>query len=219
MLARIAMEQLPEKSHVVNIGLGCGFTASEMAFHQKAGTLDVVEINPIIPKAAAFFEAENKNVLNAPNTALHIMDGAAWLRTAPDKKADAIIIDVEEVSVIYSSVLYTREYFGIIKQKMKDGGVFGLWSFRVNPSFTRIMLNTLRSEFPYVYVLYYNDSATYYASTRPLNITPNSSAFAEQVNALPLHEINTLENRALEKYYKSNQVFGLPEDYKERFVR
>lgn len=227
-LAETALRQVSPGSRVLNIGLGCGFTASELAFHPNTKHLDIVEINPVIPEATRFFSKENNNVLEAPHTNLHIMNGADWLRNSKKNSYDVIAIDIEEVTVIYSSPLFTREYFEILRHRLTPRGVFALWSFRVNPEFTKVMLNTLRSVFPYVTPQYYEDVAVnYYAAMHPLNDiatfpdgpTKELENFAQAVESLDNHEINTLEKRTLEKYYNSNENFGLPDYYRENFVR
>jgi spermidine synthase len=107
-LPRMLLPLLPPDSEILDIGLGCGFAASELAFHKNTKHLDIVEINPVITEAARLFA--NRNVLDGPNVSLHVLNGADWLRTV-DKRYDAIFIDIEEVSVIYSSPLYTQEYY------------------------------------------------------------------------------------------------------------
>jgi spermidine synthase len=220
--ARAILPRLAARSEVLTIGLGCGFTAAELAFAPRTRRLDIVEINPVVPQAARFFAKENREVLDAPNISLHIVDGAEWLRNAP-RQYDAILIDIEQVAVIYSSALFTREYFEIARGRLKEGGIFGFWSLTVSPEFTRVMVNTLRSVFPCVTWRTYGHATTYYASTRPFVLKPaalkETKGFTQKVMALSNAEINTLENPALEKYYNLNKSLGLPDDYSEGFVR
>ncbi|MEJ0063857.1 MAG: fused MFS/spermidine synthase [Alphaproteobacteria bacterium] len=228
LLAKTAMDMVGKDSEALNIGLGCGMTASALAFHEHTKSLDIVEINPVIPEATKQFTKENKDVLNAPHVSLHILNGADWLRTT-NKKYDAIVIDIEEISVIYSSPLFSQEYFSIIRDRLKEGGMFALWAASVGPEFTRVMYNTLKSVFPYVAVQYHDHgvSTNYYAAMHPFaavdpypeGVTEKLQHFSEAVFKLDNAEINTLNNPALEKYYDINKLFNLPVSYTEKFVK
>jgi spermidine synthase len=222
-LPHVLVPLLPPESEILDIGLGCGFAASELAFHKNTKHLDIVEINPVIVEAARLFD--NRGVLDAPDVSLHVMNGADWLRTV-NKRYDAIVIDIEEVSVIYSSPLYTRDYYRIMAGRLKDNGVVAVWSFIITPEFTRVMYNTLRSVFPYVVMRHspIEQATFYYAAMHPLALDFNSlpkgdESYIEQSMALRNDEVNTLENRALEKYVRMNQLFALPDNYRESFVR
>jgi len=226
-LARLLLPVMPPDSHMLNIGLGCGLTAAELAISPRTRQLDLIEINPVMQKAAEYFRKENHNVLNRTNVSLHIRDGADWLRNTKEKY-EAILIDIEEVSVIYSSPLFTKEYFEISRERLKEGGIFALWSFTVNPEFSRVLYNTLHSVFPYVQMYHYRlGSTTYYASMRPLGLKAEhsddllelSESMSKNILSLTNDEINTIGHPVLEKYYSSNRIFSLPENYREPFVK
>lgn len=212
---------LSENSKVLNIGLGCGMTARHLSIHPNISDVDVIEINPVVYKAAdLYFATENGSITKKNNVHIFIENGVDYI-TRTEKKYDAVVIDIEEVSVIYSSPLYTAEYMEIIKAKLTPHGVFSLWSFNVGPEFTRVLRNTASKVFEHVTVQYFRDAINIYASDRKLQITRDEmyETFAPAVDRLNLHDINTLGNRKLEKYYNSNKFFGLPVDYKEKFVR
>jgi spermidine synthase len=223
-IARLVQPLLAPGSEVLDIGLGCGFTASELAFSKNTKHVDIVEINPVIVEASRYFS--NRGVLSAPNVNLHIMNGADWLLNV-EKRYDSIIIDIEEPSVLYSSPLYTRDYFRIMSSRLRDKGVLGFWSFVVTPEFCRVMYNTLKSVFPYVAMRHYaNEQAIlYYASMHPFDLVTGDlplnedQGFLETVLAIHNDDVNTIENRALEKYVNMNKLFDLPSNYKEGSVR
>lgn len=219
-LAREALAHIKPGSKVLNIGLGCGYTASELAANKNVSHLDIVEINPVIPETAPYFSKETNDVLNQPKVSLHIQNGADWLRNTKEKY-DAIVIDIEEISVIHSSPLYTREYYDIIKGRLNEGGVFALWSFTVSPEFTRVMYNTLKSAYPHVRIQYEKDGTNYYSTVEPFEMpeTSENKEFVKQVMAISNNDINTVGNLVLEKYYDSNRLFELDENYREKTVK
>ena len=146
-IGSLATSNLPDNSHVLNIGLGCGFTADAMNRQSKVSKLDIAEINPVVVKGTSqFFTKENGDVLNSSKTTLFVKDGAELIRNT-QTKYNAIVIDIEEVSVIYSSPLYTKEYFALSKNKMSSDGVLALWAHRGGNEFEKIIYNTLKSVF------------------------------------------------------------------------
>lgn len=207
----------------IHVGLGCGFTTHSVARQDNVARLDIVEINPVVAEAtASHFGTENGQVLASPKVRLHIHDGADYIRSA-NEVYDAVIIDIEEVTVIYSSPLYTREYFEIIKKKLAPVGRLALWAQTGSQEFEKIIYNTLKAVFPNVQVRVIDETFyTFYASDAPLAIQPQDGAEARIIERLlnvPLDEVNTLDNKVLEKYFNIRSFFDLPYDYRERFIR
>ena len=218
----------PENSRILSIGFGCGFTAKAIAGARKVAKLDIAEINrTIVAGAAQHFSKENDDVLNNPKTTLHIIDGAEYLR---DTKVlyDAIVVDIEEATIIYSSPLYSKEYFQIAKQRMKAEGVFGLWAFDGDPDFQKVLYNTLKAVYKHVSLIRIEGKYTYYASDSSLNLPvsragshpgPQEMQDTKVLLSTPNVEINTLDNNVLGKYFRVRQVFNLPLGYSEAFLR
>lgn len=212
---------LSRTSKILNIGLGCGLTAKYLSLHPNVSELDVVEINPVVYKAAdQYFSKENDHITKKKDVNIIIQNGVDYIERT-EKKYDAVVIDIEEVSVIYSSALYTAEYMEKIKSKLSPHGIFSLWSFNIGPEFTKVLKNTASKVFKNVEIQYFPEAINLYASDRKLNIssTKEKATFSPAVDRLNLTEINTLGNHTLEKYYNSNKNFALPSYYKEKFVR
>ncbi len=209
----------------LNIGLGCGMTAAHLAKFADITHLDIAEINPVIHKVAStVFKKENHGVVHDPKVNVMITDGADYIKSTK-KKYDAIVIDIEEVSVIYSSPLYTKEYFEIMRSKLNENGIVSIWSFEVSKEFQNTLYNTLKTVFPYVRLQYFDGSFNIYGSDKPIafKYTPNqklSEQTEQKVMGMKhLTHINTLDHRVLETLYNSNANFALPADYKEQFVK
>ncbi len=224
----LATSNLPENSRVLNIGLGCGFTAGAINQQKTVTKLDVAEINAVVAKGTSqFFTKENGDVLNSPKTTLLIEDGAEFIRNTQNKY-NAIVIDIEEVSVIYSSPLYTKEYFTIAKNKMSDDGILALWAQRGGEEFEKIIYNTLRSVFENVEIIMIDGFYTFYASSSstrmpdPALAGRTTSLAKQEVKKVldnPINLINTLDNQILEKYFDVRAYFNLPIDYEEEFIK
>lgn len=220
MMGKVTADHLRKKSRVLNIGLGCGFTANAIASNENVFKLDIAEINPVIAEAAEkYFVKDNNNVLRLPKVALFIKDGSEFIRQSKNKY-DAVIIDIEEVSIVYSSVLYTQDYFKIIKGKLNSNGILTLWSFYVSPDFSKVIYNTLKSVFPYVTMKLWEGNITFYGAFKPLLLKNEDKDEVKLINYVlnsPIKEINTIENRTLEKYFNINKQFGLPGSYFEKY--
>ena len=222
-LARVTADNLSPGSKMANIGLGCGMTAMEAAFHKNVDHLHIIEINPVILEAARTEFAEfNNNVTIADHVDVTVMDGAEYMRTT-DEIYNAIVIDIEEVSVIYSSPLFTVEYYEILKSHLQPGGIVSHWSANPNSTFSKIMYNTLQAVFKNVEVqVSENGDINFFASDRALDVPQPSPTQREIINKIlnhPSAQVNTLEHRILEQYFDLNAAFSLPDDYNEKYIR
>ncbi len=221
-ISTLTAHEIPINSRVLNIGLGCGFTAREIAGSNKIKWLDIAEINPVVAHASRLhFSDENNNVLNMPKTQLTIVDGFEFLRETKNTY-DAIIVDVEEFSIIYSSPMYTKDFFELAKQKMRTGGIFALWAYSTNDQSQKVIYNTLKSVFENVVPRYVDDFFIFLASDKKISPRTMSPEEAKKINTMlqnPVKDINTIDNRIIEKYYDIRLNLQLPRDYTEQFLR
>lgn len=207
---------------VLNIGLGCGMTAHSLVKSPKVHQLSVAEINPSVVSAnQAYFKDYNQAVLENPKTNLLIKDGAQIIRQAPNQYFSAIVIDIEEPTIIHSSPLFTVDYFKKAKTKLSSDGIFALWFFenpqKDNLQSQKILLNSLKEVFPYVKA-YRNpnyNGFSFYASQSPLkanNIDLSFFDFATHIESHPSKEINTINNRVLEQQFDVADYFEIPSE-------
>lgn len=214
-LGNFAMENVGSNAHILNIGLGCGITASEVAKSSKMAKLDIVEINSVVIEAnKKFFQIENGGLATNPNVHIIENDGAMYIRQVENQKYDSIIIDIEEPSIVHSSALFTDEFIAEYKAKIKRNGLVAFWTFFSNPNYSKILVNTFQKNFNFVEYRVVGNAITLYASDSPLNIPESQGQMDRQRQAFIkqslVSEINTLEYRALLKYFNINSVFSLP---------
>lgn len=141
------------------VGLGSGVTLGAMG-HYPLSSIEVVEIEPAVVEAAAFFKDANDNALEDPRAKIHITDGRSFL-FASTKSYDVIVSAVSDPWITGVANLFTFEYFNELKSKLNPGGVVSLWfqNYRVTPKELKIGLNTFASVFPYVSIwFHYTDS-------------------------------------------------------------
>ena len=207
-------------NNVLNIGLGCGFTAGAiMKEHEKVNQLTIMEINPAVIKACTEnFSQYNDSIVYHPKVDLLLKDGTAFIRQNKTETFDAIIVDIEEPGVIQSSPIYTVEYAKMIKAQLNPEGIFALWAIYGGDEYNNILFNTLSTVFPYVVFQEHNGNPQLYASERPLNIENQApEEWFRESNETKI--INTIDNRALEKSYSIEEVFMLPDNFTDPQIR
>lgn len=138
---------------VIEIGLGTGIGFTPVALYDKVKEAEVVEISPGVVEAAAFFAEESQNVLENPKVKLRIDDGRNYLLLTP-KRYDLIILGLFTPYRSGVGYLYTRELYLQAQEKLKGGGMVVQWVAlsQLPPENLRIVVNTFRSVFPYVYL-------------------------------------------------------------------
>lgn len=153
----LLMERPPENALLV--GLGSGITLGAMESY-PVRSVDVVELEPAVAEAAAFFSESNNHALEDPRTKLHITDGRNFVFTT-EETYDVIISAVSDPWITGVSNLFTQEYFTELKEKLSDDGTVALWfqNYRIRPEELKIGLQTFASVFPDVSVWFHYSNA------------------------------------------------------------
>lgn len=216
-LASLSFHKVEQtRMNVLNIGLGCGFTASTIAQSHKDLHLDIVEINEKVAKGAAtYFRKENNAVLEDPRVQLIIEDGYNVLKTS-SKIYNRIFIDIEEPTIIQSSVLFTEEGMGLAKQRMTRDGMFGLWSFDQKET-AKIILNTMRKHWKFADVYPIAGSLVFFASDHELPDSTDSVDVERrmEIEAVPLDIVASVNDNPYPRYFDVNKVMGIPSESSE----
>jgi spermidine synthase len=140
-LARLALAALPNAPlDVVVGGLGLGYTARTALADARVRSLIVVEaLAPVIdwhrrellPQARTLTTDPRSTLVEGDFFAL-LRDGTGFDPAAPDRRFDAILVDIDHspVNVLdpTHADLYTTTGLGRIGSSLHPGGVFGLWS-------------------------------------------------------------------------------------------
>jgi spermidine synthase len=123
MLGHLTSLIPPKPRSVLVIGCGAGITAGAVSIDPRVERVTIVEIEPLVPKAAAaYFSRENFNVVENPRVQLQIDDGRHYLLTTTER-FDAITADPLDPWVKGAANLYTKEFFEAVKGRLNPGGV------------------------------------------------------------------------------------------------
>ncbi|HEX9445251.1 MAG TPA: fused MFS/spermidine synthase, partial [Candidatus Binatia bacterium] len=134
------------------IGLGTGMTTRAIAaFPFKE--VEVLEIEPAMREATAFFGDRNGKILEKPNVRLIPTDGRNYILATP-RKYDVIAAEPSNPWIAGIANLYTREFYGVVRSKLKPDGVFAQWfhNYSMSPDDFRMVFRTFAEAFPYVTV-------------------------------------------------------------------
>jgi spermidine synthase len=121
LLAQFPMALHPRPRKVMVLGLASGVTAGEVLAY-PVERLDVLEINPQVAEASAFFRPWNGDVLRDPRTHLIVQDAKAHLLLSRERY-DVIISEPSNPWMAGLAELYSREFFERARDRLEDGGI------------------------------------------------------------------------------------------------
>jgi spermidine synthase len=117
----------PNPESVLIVGFGAGVTAGTFVVHPEVKRIVICEMEPLIPPTATrFFAKENYNVMHDPRVQIVYDDARHFVLTTPEK-FDIITSDPIHPWVKGSATLYSKEYFELVKEHLKPGGIVTQW--------------------------------------------------------------------------------------------
>jgi spermidine synthase len=134
------------------IGLGTGITAGTLSRIRGVERIDVYEINEELKRVLADYPDGTMHVATDPRITIHWQDGRSGL-ALHDRKYDLITQQPLWLKQAGSSTLLSREYFELVKSRLKPDGVFCIYCNTADWMGTeeqaRTVRQTARSVFPY----------------------------------------------------------------------
>jgi spermidine synthase len=139
----------PAPQDVFVLGLASGATAGAVLQH-PVRRLDVVEIEPAMVEAAAFFAPENREALRDPRLRLHIADARQFLLATP-RQYDVIVAEPSNPWIGGIATLFTKEFFTLARSRLRPGGIMLQWvhGYALAPEDMRMVVRTFREVFPF----------------------------------------------------------------------
>ena len=131
-LVHPAMLTHPRPERVFIAGGGEGATLREVLAHKTVKRAVMVEIDEgVVNLCLRFLPSWHQKAFDAPRAELHFADARQYLEESSDE-FDVIIIDlVDPLEQGPARLLYTREFYQIVKQKL---GTAGIMSVQAEPS-------------------------------------------------------------------------------------
>ncbi len=137
----------PESKNALIIGLGTGTTSGQISQIMPTTT---VEIEKEVIPASDYFTVFNLNVLENPNHTLIIGDGRNYL-LKNSEKYDIISQEPSDPWQSFSSALYSKEFFELVKEDLSEKGVYAHWIpiYTMSEKDFQNFYKTFREVFPY----------------------------------------------------------------------
>ena len=127
MLGHLTTLTVPYPRSVLVIGCGAGITAGAVSIDPQVEHEIIVEIEPLVPQAAAkYFHEPNLKVFDNPKVQVRIDDGRHFLITTKER-FDGITIDPLDPWVKGAASLYTKEFYEAMKQHLNPGGTVTMY--------------------------------------------------------------------------------------------
>ncbi len=160
----------PDPEDVLVICLGTGTTLGS-AGQYPVSTLDSVELSPSVVAAGACFKEETHNILEDPRLTLYIDDGRNYLLGTP-KRYDVITAEPMHPHLAGTVSLYTREYFQLVKARLRPGGICSHWVplNKMRPREVKAAIRAFSDVFPHTMLFLESADAIILGSDRPITI-------------------------------------------------
>jgi spermidine synthase len=151
MMAHFSLASLDHTPHSVLIicfGMGTTFR-SALSWDLPVTAVDLV---PSVPKLFSYYHPDAASVLASPNAHVLVDDGRRYLERSPEKY-DVIIIDPPPpLAAAGSSLLYSQDFYQLIRAHLQPGGVLAQWLPEGDSADRSSIAEALRDAFPYVRV-------------------------------------------------------------------
>jgi spermidine synthase len=127
MLGHLTTLLPADPKSVLVIGCGAGVTAGAVSIDPRVERQTIAEIEPLVPKVVStYFSEHNFDVVRNPKVHVQIDDARHFVLTTHEK-FDAVTSDPLDPWVKGAAMLYTEEFFSLVKQHLNPGGVVTLF--------------------------------------------------------------------------------------------
>jgi predicted membrane-bound spermidine synthase len=169
----------PRNGLIICFGMGTGFR-SMLSWGIPTTAVDLI---PSVPKLFGYFHADASKLMSSPLTRIVTDDGRRFL-DGSTKSYDVIVIDPPPPpQAPGTSLLYSRQFYAVIKKHLRSGGILQEWFFddKSDPAIKASTTKSLMQSFPYVRAFQYRSQAQgiyFLASMEPIPVTSSSELAA-----------------------------------------
>ena len=147
-LTLASLDHTPHSALIICFGMGTTFRS---ALTWNISTT-AVELVPSVPKLFSYYHADADEVRRSPLAHLVIDDGRRFLERTPTKY-DAILVDPPPpVQTAGSSLLYSRDFYAVAKQRLAPGGILQQWLPEADAPTQAATARAIKNSFAYVRV-------------------------------------------------------------------
>lgn len=196
----------PHPQRVLIIGFGGGMTASAVAKYPDVESIDCVEIEPAVLRAAPHLERLNRRVLE--DSRLHIFydDARSFIQTV-QRPYDLIISEPSNPWIAGVATLYTREFYEAARLHLAPGGMFVQWvqAYGLQLADFRMILATLAPSFERL-SLWHSAERDFLllarADSSPLNFDRSRKLWSNPGLSADFHELHLTQPESWPAYFR-----------------
>jgi spermidine synthase len=142
------LSRTPENSLVICFGMGTTFR-SFLSWGLETTAVDLI---PSVPTLFGYFHPDADAIVKSPKAKIVIDDGRRFLKRTGERY-DVIAIDPPPpVECAYSSLLYSKEFYEVVKSHLKPEGMLQQWLPGGDRATQIAVAKALKESFPYVRV-------------------------------------------------------------------
>jgi spermidine synthase len=171
LLAAYSMVFHPQMKNVAVVGWGSGVTTGTVVAYPGVEKVTSIEIEPAVLRGAKLFNHVNLKPEESPKNFVEFNDARNYL-LATNEKFDCIISEPSNPWQAGVCNLFTKEYFKVTRERLKENGVFCAWlQFQeVGPNEVKHVLAALQGEYKYVTPLWSTGCMMLLATDHPLKL-------------------------------------------------
>jgi spermidine synthase len=161
-----SLDHPPQKALTICFGMGTTYRS----LISWGVPTTVVELVPSVPRMFWYYFSDAREVLGSPLSHVVIDDGRRYLERSTERY-DVITLDPPPpVQAAGSSLLYSKEFYSIVRQHFQPGGILQQWIPQGDAVVLASVSRALKESFPYVRVFEYghNISFQFLASEHPI---------------------------------------------------
>jgi predicted membrane-bound spermidine synthase len=176
----LAIQPKPESALIICLGMGTTFRSAASWGIRTVG----VELIPGVRDAFGFYFEDAGKILESPKVQIIIDDGRRFLKRTSEK-FDVITIDPPPpVESSGSGLLYSKEFYQVLKERLKEGGIVQQWLPWGDERTVPAVATAIHAVFPFVRI--FNSFAGwgfhFIASMQPFDM-PNIETFVQRLPA------------------------------------
>ncbi|HEV2046597.1 MAG TPA: fused MFS/spermidine synthase [Chthoniobacterales bacterium] len=140
----------PQPEDALLIAFGCGVTADALVHDVDLKHIDIVDISKeAFDLADDYRGAGYSNSLRDPRVTAIVQDGRFFLQASP-QRYDIITGEPPPPKVLGSVNLYTEQFFALMSDRLKDGGIATFWLpiYQLNVAEAKAILLAFHHAFP-----------------------------------------------------------------------
>ena len=178
VMAHLPMALHPQARRALVICFGMGTTFRSLSAWNVETT--AVDLSPSVIDSFGFFYPDAPTILANSDHRTVADDGRRYLMRT-DKRFDVVTLDPPPpVEAAGSSLLYSLQFYDIVKKRLAPGGILAQWLPFTEPRLAQSVALALNESFPYVLVFKGNVGWHFIVSEKPL-VIPNAKEFVERM--------------------------------------